>query len=277
MTRRLAIASALLTSLAAANVQVVKIAPPLPRIAIVRVLDALTGIPLAGARVRFDSDVRSSTTDSTGTTKYHRTVSPKARVSAELGGYRRAFGSVWRATTDTFHATCELARIANRTIVCRVTDGKTGFPAAFASIRIDGAVGSSDLFGRCVLRGKLPDRSGFKARLASKPCAVVSLLPGPGDTVYADVALYDSTPTGTVTGTADIELERRAGVNVLLLGTDLGAVTDGNCSYTVRDVPPGDYLVQASYIACYTQTRWVHVTPGKPTTADWRLRWEPVK
>jgi hypothetical protein len=140
-------------------------------------------------------------------------------------------------------------------------------------VQVGRATANSDLFGRCVLRGRLPDRSGFNAGRASRPCAVVSFLPGPGDTVYAGVALYDSTPTGTIAGRVDDGAlpQPIGGAMVLILDTEQGTGSDAGGNYSITGITPGQYLVAASSFGTFSRSRWVSVVPGKTTRVNWKL------
>jgi hypothetical protein len=49
-------------------------------------------------------------------------------------------------------------------------------------------------------------------------------------------------------------------------------VTDGNGSYTVENVPPGNYTLTAWQETYGTQTQKVTVGAGKPATADFTFK-----
>ena len=56
--------------------------------------------------------------------------------------------------------------------------------------------------------------------------------------------------TGKIAGTVKDKTtgESQPGVNVIVLGTSLGTVTDLNGDYTILQVAPGTYKVQISFI-----------------------------
>ncbi len=81
--------------------------------------------------------------------------------------------------------------------------------------------------------------------------------------------------TGKITGTitdAD-NREPLPGVNVVIEGTTLGAVTDLNGYYVILNVPPGTYTLKASYIG-YTPQRLtgLSVKIDLTTTVDFKLK-----
>jgi len=62
------------------------------------------------------------------------------------------------------------------------------------------------------------------------------------------------------------------GVNVIVLGTHLGAATDENGEYFIIQVPPGDYAIKASMIGYRAVTKQkVHVTVDLTTKVDFDL------
>lgn len=85
--------------------------------------------------------------------------------------------------------------------------------------------------------------------------------------------------TGKIAGTitdAD-NREPLPGVNVVLEGTTMGAVTDVNGYYVILNVPPGSYSVKASYIG-YTAYRVTNVVVkiDLTTTQDFKMKPEAV-
>jgi CarboxypepD_reg-like domain len=99
------------------------------------------------------------------------------------------------------------------------------------------------------------------------------------------VALILSTPlifagtTGKITGTiTDADNgEPLPGVNVVLEGTTMGAVTNLDGYYVILNVPPGGYTLKASYIG-YTAERVTNVIVkiDLTTTQDFKLKQEAV-
>lgn len=63
--------------------------------------------------------------------------------------------------------------------------------------------------------------------------------------------------------------------NVLILNTDLGAVSDENGLYEIKDIPPGLYNVRASFVGYKVQTIFeVQVTLVRPLQLDFQLEEE---
>lgn len=60
--------------------------------------------------------------------------------------------------------------------------------------------------------------------------------------------------------------------NVLILGTELGTISDENGNYEVQNVPPGLYNVRASFVGYKTSTAFeVQVTLARPVQLDFSL------
>ena len=91
------------------------------------------------------------------------------------------------------------------------------------------------------------------------------------DEVYAG-------PTGKIKGhVVDAETgEPMPGVNVVIVGTTLGAATDLDGFYIILNVPPGRHELQASLIGFAKPTVSVQVTVDMTTTQDFRLSEEVI-
>ncbi|MCX6137736.1 MAG: carboxypeptidase-like regulatory domain-containing protein [Ignavibacteriales bacterium] len=76
---------------------------------------------------------------------------------------------------------------------------------------------------------------------------------------------------GTVTdGTTK---EALIGVNIIIVGTNIGAITDVNGRYSILNVPPGRYNVKASMLGYATVTQQhVDIFIDRTTTADFQMR-----
>ena len=63
--------------------------------------------------------------------------------------------------------------------------------------------------------------------------------------------------------------------NILILDTELGAITDENGLYEIKSIPPGLYNVRASFVGFKTSTAFeVRVTLAKPLQLDFELEEE---
>jgi hypothetical protein len=63
--------------------------------------------------------------------------------------------------------------------------------------------------------------------------------------------------------------------NVVVLGTQLGAVTGDDGTYVIQNVPPGIHTVQASYIGYESVSKaGVAVVAGQQVTVDFKLKEE---
>jgi TonB-linked SusC/RagA family outer membrane protein len=78
--------------------------------------------------------------------------------------------------------------------------------------------------------------------------------------------------TGQITGVVTSEAGQPVtGVQVLVRGTQLGAITANTGRYTITGVPAGTHVITTASIAYVQQERSVTVTAGGTTTADFRL------
>ncbi len=59
--------------------------------------------------------------------------------------------------------------------------------------------------------------------------------------------------------------------SVVLVGTTIGAATDINGNYIIKNVRPGTYKIQARFVGYGSQTKDVTVRPGETVTVDFYL------
>lgn len=60
--------------------------------------------------------------------------------------------------------------------------------------------------------------------------------------------------------------------NVLILGTELGAISDENGFYEITDIPPGLYNLRASFVGYKTKTQFeIQVSLSRPVQLDFEL------
>jgi TonB-linked SusC/RagA family outer membrane protein len=62
------------------------------------------------------------------------------------------------------------------------------------------------------------------------------------------------------------------GVNVVIEGTQQGAATGAQGEYTISDIDPGTYTLQASFVGYDTATETVEVTSGETSVVDFPLQ-----
>ncbi|MCB9249941.1 MAG: TonB-dependent receptor [Ignavibacteriales bacterium] len=80
--------------------------------------------------------------------------------------------------------------------------------------------------------------------------------------------------TGTITGKVSDQISKELlpGVNVVVLGTDLGASTNTDGVFTINGLTPGSYQVRASFIGYNSNTKSdVIVNTAKPTFLEFKL------
>lgn len=91
------------------------------------------------------------------------------------------------------------------------------------------------------------------------------------------IASVQSFSQGIIRGKAfnPVNNEPVAFANILVLETDLGAITDENGFYEIKNVPPGLYNVRASFVGYKSSTTFdVQVTLARPTQLDFQLEEE---
>ncbi len=65
--------------------------------------------------------------------------------------------------------------------------------------------------------------------------------------------------------------EALPGANMLLLGTSMGAASDLNGNFVIRNVPPGSYRMRATYVGYNARTVDVVIKDGEAVTLDLKL------
>ena len=126
----------------------------------------------------------------------------------------------------------------------------------------------------------LPDPTRFvlaarRAFLAPKCAAVVIAL-----VMVAAVGIAPAWAAGTITGKVT---DARGGTplpyaNVVVLGTTLGSITSDDGSFTIRNIPPGAYTIQASYVGYVNASKaGIAVTEGGTSKVDFELKDEAFK
>jgi TonB-linked SusC/RagA family outer membrane protein len=83
---------------------------------------------------------------------------------------------------------------------------------------------------------------------------------------------------GTVVGsvTAEDTGQPLAGTNVLIVGTGLGTLTNQNGSFLIRQVPPGTYELEFSYISYATRRVTFSVAAGEQAVVNGQLILDPL-
>jgi len=61
------------------------------------------------------------------------------------------------------------------------------------------------------------------------------------------------------------------GAQILLVGTQRGALTDLNGEYIIKDIPPGKYTLKARFVGYAQETEFVEVVAGKTLTVNFSL------
>jgi iron complex outermembrane recepter protein len=101
------------------------------------------------------------------------------------------------------------------------------------------------------------------------PLLVAALAAMLGAAARAAAAQAEGSIRGTVVSSAD--KSRIAAARVLVIGTDLGSVTNENGEYTISGVPAGTHQVRVRMIGFAERTETVTVAAGEAATADFSL------
>lgn len=98
--------------------------------------------------------------------------------------------------------------------------------------------------------------------------------------VIVSVNIYSQNGFGTISGQvreANTKLPLVA-ANIILIGTDLGAATDVNGNFFIKNVPSNTYQIRASIIGYRSQIKTdIIVQPGKVTQVDFELTAETIQ
>ncbi len=87
------------------------------------------------------------------------------------------------------------------------------------------------------------------------------------------VATASAQGTGTLTGAVrDVDGQSKAFANVVILTTKMGAMTDSDGKYTVKNVPVGTYTIRVSFLGYENQERTVQINAGATTTANFEIK-----
>jgi outer membrane receptor protein involved in Fe transport len=93
-----------------------------------------------------------------------------------------------------------------------------------------------------------------------------------GITLCLSSALVFAQTTGTLTGVVkSAKGEGLSFANVVILGTNMGSMTNSNGKYTVKNLPVGQYTVKVSYLGYDAQERTFQVNAGRTVTLNFEL------
>jgi len=67
------------------------------------------------------------------------------------------------------------------------------------------------------------------------------------------------------------------GANVMILGTDMGAASDQDGKFIIKNVPPGQYTLQVRYIGYKTQKKEVSITANEELKVNFSLKVDVLK
>jgi outer membrane receptor for ferrienterochelin and colicin len=94
--------------------------------------------------------------------------------------------------------------------------------------------------------------------------------------VYAGPALAQG--IGSITGlVTDDQGKPLSFTNVVIVGTQMGAMSDANGRFTIRNVQPATYTLRASQMGYTSQERSVTVAPGQTASTSFALKETVVK
>jgi hypothetical protein len=90
---------------------------------------------------------------------------------------------------------------------------------------------------------------------------------------YPSIATLSLAASGTIEGVVrDIQTgEPLPGANIMIVKTSLGAATDVNGKYTIREVPAGTYALRATYVGYRQKEIALEVKEGQTLKQDFKL------
>jgi len=81
-----------------------------------------------------------------------------------------------------------------------------------------------------------------------------------------------SAGTGSITGIVRTSYgSPLVGATVMVVGTSYGAMTDENGEYTIINLSPGSYILEARMVGMSSQSTDAHVESDSETVIDFRL------
>jgi TonB-dependent starch-binding outer membrane protein SusC len=115
---------------------------------------------------------------------------------------------------------------------------------------------------------------GRMALVPGRPAPALEPAPGAVSAPRTEPAAAAVTMAAVVTGTVSDSASGRplANAQVVVVGTNLGALTNAAGRYTITGVPAGTHTVRVILIGFGPQTRSVTVADGQSATADFALR-----
>ncbi|MDZ7729951.1 MAG: carboxypeptidase regulatory-like domain-containing protein [Natrialbaceae archaeon] len=236
------------------------------------ITEADTGATIQNATVTLETG-QSATTDASGTYTLADVVPGTYNLTADHANYTANTTSVTVGPNQT--VTEDLALSAqNGSISGTVTD-QDGADLSGATVTIDstGQSATTDANGTYTIADVAPGSYNLTASLANySDATATNVTVGPGEAV-TDVNLtlveLNGTVSGTVTNSSDGTALANATVEVV--GTDQTATTDATGNYTITDVVPGTYDVQAAAPGYVAETQNVTVPANGTATANFAL------
>jgi len=155
--------------------------------------------------------------------------------------------------------------------IARVDDS---LPASLRTVKDKGAAEESkprlrvrDLADN--VAGKTPaPASGFAEKARGLPAPSPSSTGGTSPEARSTAMVGTGTISGHIAGEKGEDLQF---VNVVVLGIDLGAMTDSRGEFTIENVPAGEVTLRVSMLGYASQDRTVTVTRGAGVQADFTL------
>ncbi len=263
---------------AASPITVVSRKRPLPDTTpgplVVRVLDAETQQPLAGAAVQVSRDSVPVLTDSFGRALYRGLADGTKRISVSLPGYLSDFAYP-RRDRDTLRASLAIYVDLPRSVRGSVVDGMTGVPLASVNVlfsSLDDKT-TTDPTGKFQFDGLLPGKLWVDFSLGGYHKTSQLLRVAGGDTARLVVPMYRDTLYGMLTGyvTDSKTGEPLADAYVIVERTEFGNVADSTGRYTITNLPVGYCSVTAMYVGHQDVRQRVLVPYGEPVRCDFML------
>jgi protocatechuate 3,4-dioxygenase beta subunit len=246
-----------------------------------QVTDASNSQPIAGATVTSQPATSSATTDAQGNYALANVDPGGYTVSAAKTGYQGASTSVTVTAGQTATANLPLTLLATTgTIAGRVTDASNSQPIAGATVTTLPATATltTDAQGNYTIPNVAPGGYTVNAAKSGYQNGSASATVVAGQTATANMAITPLPTTGTISGrvTDASNSQPIAGATVSTQPATASVTTDAQGNYTISNVAPDGYTVNAAKSGYQNGSASATVVAGQIATANIALTLLPI-